>query len=60
MKKDSPPFFLGGGKMAAEQQLKNCTEFLDIVILTLNDSLVAYSVASLDILPCKEMFAVNW
>jgi len=60
MKKDGPPLFSVGGKIAAEQQLKNCTEFLDIVILTLNDSLVAYFVASLDILPCKKMLAVHW
>lgn len=43
-----------GGKIATEQQ-----QPLDIVILTLNDSLVAYFVASLDILPCKEMLAMD-
>ena len=53
------PFF-GGGKIVAEQQPKNCTEFLDVVILTLNDSLVACSVASLDIVPCEEVIAVDW
>lgn len=52
------PFFVGG-RIAAEQQLRNCTEFLDIVILTLNDSLVAYFVASLDVSLCREMTAVD-
>lgn len=46
------------GKIAAEQ-LKYCTEFLTAAILTLNDSLVAYFVPSLDISPWKEMTAVN-
>lgn len=46
------------GKIAAEQ-LKYFPEFLTAAIVTLNDSLVAYFVASLDISPCKEVIAVN-
>lgn len=51
MKKDFP-----FGKIAAEE-LKYRTEFAS---LTLNDSLVAYFVASLDISLCKEMITTNW
>lgn len=51
MKKDFP-----FGKIAAEE-LKYCTEFAS---LTLNDSLVAYFVASPDISLCKEMISMSW
>lgn len=48
------------GEIAAKQQLNYCSEFLNVAILTLDHSLVACSVASLDMSPCKELTAVNW
>lgn len=59
MKKELTPPFSARGRIAAEQQLKNCIEFLDIVLLTLNGGLVASFVASLDISLYKDMLALD-